>query len=72
MAPVLESLAKEVYGENITIMKVDVDENKFLSERFSIRSIPTMVLFVKGTEVARKTGTLDKGFLSEWLKEQGL
>ena len=71
MAPILESLARKVYGE-VGIVKVDVDENKYLSERYNIRSIPTMVLFVKGTEVARRTGVQDKGFLAEWLKEEGL
>ena len=71
MAPILESVAREVWGE-IGIVKIDVDENKYLSEKYNIRSIPTMVLFVKGTEVARRTGVQGKGFLAEWLHEYGL
>ena len=71
MAPILEELARKVYGE-VGIVKVDVDENKYLSERYDIRSIPTMVLFKKGMEIARRTGVQGKGFLAEWLKEEGL
>jgi thioredoxin 1 len=71
MAPILEELARKVYGE-VGIVKIDVDENKYLSERYDIRSIPTMVLFKKGMEIARRTGVQGKGFLAEWLKEEGL
>jgi hypothetical protein len=31
-----------------------------------------MVLFKKGMEIARRTGVQGKGFLAEWLKEEGL
>ena len=71
MAPILESVAREVWGE-VGIVKIDVDENKYLSERYNIRSLPTMILFVKGTEVARRIGAQSKGFLTEWLKEHEL
>jgi thioredoxin len=71
MAPILEKVAREGYGE-FGVVKVDIDENKYLSERYNIRSIPTLVLFVKGTEVARHTGATDKGFFAHWLKEYGI
>ncbi|SVA34797.1 uncharacterized protein METZ01_LOCUS87651 [marine metagenome] len=71
MAPILEKVAREGYGE-FGVVKIDIDENKYLSERYNIRSIPTLVLFVKGTEVARHTGATDKGFFAHWLKEYGI
>jgi len=71
MAPILEKVAREGYGE-FGVVKIDIDENKYLSERYNIRSIPTMVLFVNGTEVARRTGTQGKGFLAEWMRKEGL
>ena len=71
MAPILEEVARDGYGE-FGVVKIDIDENKYLSERYNIRSIPTLVLFVKGTEVARRTGAAGKGFFAEWLKEYGL
>ena len=71
MAPILEEVARDGYGE-FGIVKIDIDENKYLSERYNIKSIPTLVLFVKGTEVARHTGTTSKGFFAEWLKDYGI
>lgn len=71
MAPILEEIAKEGYGE-FGVVKIDIDENKYLSERYDIKSIPTLVLFVKGTEVARHTGATNKEFFAPWLKEYGI
>ena len=71
MAPILEEVARDGYGE-FGVVKIDIDENKYLSERYDIKSIPTLVLFVKGTEVARRTGATSKGFFAEWLKDYGI
>jgi thioredoxin 1 len=49
IAPVLDEIAKE-QGNAVRIVKVDVDNNPVLSNRFGIRNIPTM-LFVKRGEV---------------------
>jgi len=49
IAPVLNEIAKE-QGEAVRIVKVDVDNNPALSNRFGIRNIPTL-LFFKGGEV---------------------
>ena len=71
MAPILEEVARDGYGE-FGVVKIDIDENKYLSERYNIKSIPTLVLFVKGTEVARHTGATSKAFFAEWLKDYGI
>ncbi len=49
IAPVLDEIAGEK-GEQVRIVKVDVDNNPTLSHRFGIRNIPTL-LFFKGGEV---------------------
>jgi thioredoxin 1 len=49
IAPFLEQIADEYEGKAL-VCKVDVDKNQALSQRFSVRSIPT-ILFVKGGEV---------------------
>jgi len=49
IAPVLNEIAKE-QGDAVRIVKVDVDNNPALSNRFGIRNIPTL-LFFKGGEV---------------------
>ena len=56
--PVLEDVAKELV--DITILKVNVDQMKSISGRFSIRSIPTVVLFKDGKQVAINTGFIPK------------
>ena len=55
MKPVLEDL-KTKLGEKITIFKVDVEKNQSVSERFDIRSIPTLIIFKNGKPVWRKAG----------------
>ncbi len=59
IAPVLDELAQELCGR-IKIVKVNVDENPGLSNRFAVRSIPTMKLFRGTTELDTITGALPK------------
>jgi thioredoxin 1 len=55
MKPILEDL-KSKMGEDLLIYKIDVDRNQSLSERFSVMSIPTLILFKDGKPVWRKSG----------------
>ena len=53
LGPVLEEVIQEV-GEDTDIVKVNVDENEKLSQKFNIMSVPTLILFKDG-EMADKT-----------------
>lgn len=55
MKPVLEDLKAQM-GDEISIFKIDVDKNQAISERYAIRSIPTLILFKNGEPVWRKSG----------------
>jgi len=55
MKPVLEDLKVQM-GEELSIFKIDVDKNQAISERYAIRSIPTLILFKNGEPVWRKSG----------------
>jgi thioredoxin 2 len=57
MAPVLDRVAAERMG-NVLVAKVDTDANPMVSQRFGIRSIPTLIVFRGGREVAREMGAL--------------
>ena len=59
MAPVLDQAAREHAGR-VLVVKVDTDANPGVSQRFGIRSIPTLVAFRGGREVARELGALPR------------
>jgi thioredoxin 1 len=66
VAPILEDLARELEGQ-VRFLKVDIDENPELAERYQISSIPTFLLF-KGNEVAeRMLGAAPKNSLRQFL-----
>ena len=59
IAPVLEQVAAEMAGR-ATIAKVDVDESGDLSNRFGIRSVPTLMVFKDGRVVDQAVGAASK------------
>jgi thioredoxin 1 len=68
MAPVLDELSTE-YAEQLTVGKLDVDENPTTTEQFGIMSIPTLVLFQNGEAVKQIVGYRPKAQLLEDLKD---
>lgn len=63
MAPVLNELADEI-GTKAKIAKLDVEANRAAASAFSIRNIPTLILFKDGKEVNRFVGAKTKSFLA--------
>lgn len=59
VAPVLEEISTEQAGK-LKIGKLDVDSEGDLAMRYSVQSIPTMILFKNGEEVGRKVGAVPK------------
>lgn len=66
IAPVVEELSKD-YDSKAVIGKVNVDEQQALSERFGIRSIPTILFFKDGEIVDQVVGYVPKNELSKKL-----
>ena len=66
MAPVLERTAA-LRATQLRVAKVNTDEQQELAARFGIRSIPTLILFRGGRELARQSGAVDAGTLAHWL-----
>jgi thioredoxin 1 len=56
--PVLEELASE--NKNIKIITVDIDDQDILAEQYEISSIPCLVAFKNGEEIARSVGLKNK------------
>ncbi|MFA6232277.1 MAG: thioredoxin [Rhodanobacter sp.] len=59
LGPVLDDIADDYLG-TVRICKINADENKVSAERFSVRGLPTMILFVDGVERERITGLVSK------------
>lgn len=68
VSPVLDQLAQEKAG-GIKLVKVDVDRAPGLSSRFTIQSIPTLIVIIKGKVVARQVGAAPAPALRAWLDE---
>ncbi len=66
IAPVLDQLAEE-YDEKLQIVKVNVDENPETPAKYSVRGIPTLLLFKGGEMQAQKVGALSKTQLAEFI-----
>jgi thioredoxin 2 len=66
MAPVLDRFAAQHAG-SLQVGKVDTDAQPELSGRFNIRSIPTLILFRGGVELARQAGAVDQTSLARWV-----
>lgn len=68
MAPHFTAVA--AHYPNVIFAKIDTEKNPRLSQAFNIRSIPTLVLMNKTTEVARVSGAMRSQQLQQWLDQQ--
>lgn len=68
VGPVLEELQEEMTGK-VNIVKVNVDENPNIAIKFSITSIPTMMVFKEGELVDRTVGAGAKDFYKNILSK---
>ncbi len=66
VAPVLDRIVEEHAGE-VKLVKVNIDEERGLAERYGIASIPTMILFRDGQPAASAMGAQPKGALERQL-----
>lgn len=54
-APILKDLKKKM-GDKVSIIKIDVDKNQNVSNRYQVLSIPTLILFKNGKATWRESG----------------
>ena len=69
MAPAYREAARELEPQ-LRVAKVDTQSEPDLAERFGIRSIPTLVLFSGGREIARQSGALPRPAIVAWIRSQ--
>jgi thioredoxin 1 len=68
MAPVLKELASEL-GDEVRILKVDVDKNPSAAQVYQVRGVPTFLIFKNGKVLWRASGALPKSQLLEALQK---
>ena len=69
LGPILEEISEDL-KDKLQIVKVNLDDNQDLAMKYSIRSIPTLLLFKGGELVDTKVGLLPKSDLVEWLSSK--
>lgn len=62
MHPILKQV-KDVLGDRIRIIKIDVDTHSALASKYQIQSVPTLMLFRKGEMLWRTSGVMQKAEL---------
>ena len=67
MAPAYEQAAK-LLEPHVRLAKVNTEEERALATRFSIVSIPTMIVFREGRELARQPGALGPQDIVRWIR----
>ncbi|GLK90540.1 thioredoxin TrxC [Pseudomonas turukhanskensis] len=70
-APIFQQAAGQLMGR-ARLAKLDSEANQQLSAQLNIRSIPSLLLFKNGKEVARQSGAMPLPQLMAWLKTQGI
>ena len=68
VSPVVESIG-DAHADKLTVAKVNTDENQQLAMRYSIFSIPTMIVFKDGREAARVVGFMPQEAMEERLRD---
>jgi thioredoxin 1 len=69
IAPALEEISNEL-GEQVTVAKLNIDDNPDAPAKYGVRGIPTMILFKDGQPAATKVGAAPKSALQSWLQGQ--
>lgn len=64
MHPILEEV-KEKLGEDVRIIKIDIDKNNALAQAYNIRSVPTLILFKHGRNLWQHSGVISGSQLTQ-------
>ncbi|MFD9587325.1 thioredoxin [Streptomyces sp. NPDC059980] len=67
VSPALETVATDLAGR-IKLVKVDIDKNPRLSQRFEVQAVPTLLVLHQGETVARQAGAAPAPALRQWVE----
>ena len=69
MAPQFEAAARTL-EPHVRLAKIDTEAHPELGARYAVRSIPTLILFHRGRELARQSGAIGSGAIVQWVRGQ--
>ncbi|TYB79488.1 thioredoxin [Bizionia myxarmorum] len=67
-SPIIKELAEEVDGK-VRVIKIDIDKNQAVAQRYNVKGVPTLVLFKEGKIVWRQSGVQSKLQLMDVIKQ---
>jgi thioredoxin 1 len=70
MPPILKEL-KSKLGDKVSVLKIDVDKNQQLANKYGVRSVPTLMLFKRGELVWRESGVFSAQQLAGIINQHG-
>lgn len=68
LSPILKE-AKAELGEKVKIIKIDVDKNPQVAQKFEVRGVPTLILFKEGKLLWKQAGLVQKEQIIELINE---
>lgn len=68
MTPIIEQLGKDMAGK-ARVLKIDIDKNRAVANKFNIQSVPTFIIFKEGKSVWRHSGAIDKNSLTKYINQ---
>ena len=66
MNPILEEVSSEM-EKKIKVLKINIDENPNIPNKYGVQSIPTLIIFKKGEAISTKVGASIKSDLITWI-----
>ena len=69
MKPILDEL-RQIMGDSVRILKLDVDRNPAVSQSFNISGVPTLILFKNGQVLWRQSGVVQARQLASIIQQK--
>ena len=60
LGPIIDELSTDNVDKDVTVAKINVEENQTLAMKYGVRGIPTVIIFKDGEEQTRKVGVASK------------
>ena len=67
IGPALEEISDEM-SDQVTIAKINIDENPSVATKYGVRGIPTLMIFKDGEIASTKVGAVPKNKIVEWIQ----